>query len=129
MKPFNLFMSVCYVHFSEHLFQIYQLYILHWDRKDCLGMIGLLLPALMRSQWLHFGYAVFMWIGIYVFMPLLGLTAFILQTLHTFEHYLMVFYGFCIGERWFPRIELHFYYNLIVLAPMLYHRATRSKLL
>lgn len=118
------FVFVCIFHLAEHLAQLFQLFILHWNRPDCLGILGLLFPDLMRSQWLHWFYAVFMLSGLIVWKRFFGKTALILQGLHSVEHTLMLSFGFSIGELWFPRIELHFFYNLVVLVPMMwaFHR-------
>ncbi|AIE73033.1 MULTISPECIES: hypothetical protein [unclassified Synechocystis] len=126
------FIIICLIHFAEHIFQLSQLYLLGWERPDCLGLLGVYFPELMRSQWLHFLYAVIMEIGLYVFLSLFGLTALMLQTLHLGEHTILlatVPNPWCIGEIWFPRIELHFFYNLVVLIPMMVIFSKRKNLL
>lgn len=137
-KGMNLFMLVTAAHFLEHVVQVYQLWVLHLPRPQCLGLLGSLYPWLMHSEWLHYGHALFMLLGLAVFRPSMeGKSrvwwdiAFTLQFFHHFEHALLlgqVIIGrnlfdlpvrTSIGQLWFPRIELHFWYNLIVLFPML----------
>jgi hypothetical protein len=65
----QIFMIVVALHFSEHLVQIWQLWVLGWPRPQCMGLLGLAYPWLMRSEWLHYGHALFMLIGFAVFRP------------------------------------------------------------
>jgi hypothetical protein len=44
-------MIVVALHFSEHLVQIWQLWVLGWPRPQCMGLLGLAYPWLMRSEW------------------------------------------------------------------------------
>lgn len=148
----QIFMFVVALHFSEHLVQIWQLWGLGWPRPQCLGLLGLAYPWLMRSEWLHYGHALFMLIGFAVFRPsMVGKAliwwdiAFVLAFYHHFEHALLLgqrlFHQnlfnspvpISIGQFWFPRIELHLFYNLMVLFPMLiasiYHRFPTFKVL
>ena len=84
-------------------------------------MLGLWQPALLKSEVLHFALALYMAIALYIYCYQFGKSALLLQTFHLFEHTLLItsywFYGtaLSIGGLWFPRIELHFFYNLIVL--------------
>jgi len=47
----QIFMIVVALHFSEHLVQIWQLWVLGWPRPQCMGLLGLAYPWLMRSEW------------------------------------------------------------------------------
>jgi hypothetical protein len=113
----------------------------------------------MKSEWLHYGHALFMLVGLALLRPaivgparLWWDTSFAIQFWHHLEHALLLgqalihhpFYDFAApvsiaqlvaqffsghpfaGQPWLPRIELHLFYNLIVLIPMLialyYHR-------
>jgi hypothetical protein len=140
-----IFMVVIISHLSEHIIQAFQLWVLGWQRPQCLGLLGLWQPWLMKSEWLHYGHALFMLLGLAVFLPsFVGLAgtwwgiAFGLQFYHHIEHALLLGQAIIhknlfdspvpisIGQIWFPRLELHLFYNLIVLVPMLiamyYHR-------
>lgn len=124
----KVFLAVAVIHLLEHLAQIFQLYILHWSRPQCLGLLGLWQPWLVRSELLHYSLSLYMLIALYAYREYFKnkwwSTAYYLQTYHHFEHVLLisglVFWGtpISIGGLWFPRIELHFFYNLMVAVPM-----------
>lgn len=114
---FNIFALCCLIHYLEHCFQIVQIHILHLPRMDSLGLIGYFVPELIRNRLLHFDVAIFMQIGFIVFG--FDYLTLILQGLHVIEHTLQVIFNWSIGEIWFPRAELHFYYNTIVGIAML----------
>jgi hypothetical protein len=71
----RLFIAICIAHFAEHFAQIIQLYVLDWSRPDCLGVLGLWQPWLIRSEWLHYLYALFMLIGLYLLNCALPISA------------------------------------------------------
>ena len=87
----------------------------------------------MTSEWLHYGHALFMLLGLYLLrMGLYGGfwwdAAMWFAFYHWIEHSLLLgesLYGVPMPSRWslgsflMPRIELHFVYNLIALALML----------
>ncbi|MDY6785174.1 MAG: hypothetical protein SW833_21955 [Cyanobacteriota bacterium] len=155
----QLFMLVIFSHLAEHLAQIFQLWVLGWKRPECLGFLGLVYPWIMKSEWLHYGHALFMLLGLALLRPAITgrarvwwNAAFILQFWHHLEHILLLgqvlirdnLYRFAAptsiaqvivqqlnhqplaGQPVLPRIELHLFYNLIVLIPMVvalcYHR-------
>jgi hypothetical protein len=125
----KLFMTICILHFAEHVTQLIELYVLHWSRPDCLGILGMFYPWLMRSESLHLAYALYMLWGLYHFRLKVNnhwwFTAINLQKYHLVEHWILMIQLLAgykptgIGGLWFPRIELHFAYNLMVLVPML----------
>ena len=135
----KLFMIVVIAHFLEHLFQAYQLWVLRWERPQCLGLLGLYYPWLIHSEWLHYGHALFMLLGLGFFRPLMHSgkayfwwnVAFILGFYHHIEHALLlgqVIFNhnlfdspipISLGQLLIPRLELHLIYNLMVLIPML----------
>jgi hypothetical protein len=101
------------------------------------GAIGLLFPALIRSEALHYGYAVVMLIGLWTLRK--GFTgtsyrwwmvSFWIQFWHHIEHFILLYqaqtghYWFggtvptSVGQIWIPRIELHLIYNTLVFIPM-----------
>lgn len=129
LKLFNL---IILSHLAEHIAQMIQVHLLHWQRVDSLGILGLWKPMLVRSEWLHYGHALFMLLGIY---PMLHwnrwlYVTFVLAFLHHLEHMQLLlqaithhyFWGavkpVTFPELFIPRIELHFAYNIIVAVPM-----------
>lgn len=119
-------------HFLEHVAQMFELYFLHWSRPDCLGLLGLWQPWLMRSEWLHYGFALYMLLALCYFIDRANnkvwwMRAIYLQHYHHLEHVLLLAQALSgvamvnrisIGGLFFPRLELHFFYNLMVLIPM-----------
>jgi hypothetical protein len=92
-----IFMTVTFFHLSEHLAQVFQLWILGWKRPECLGLIGLWQPWLMKTEWLHYGHALFMLLGLALLRPsILGKAlwwwniAFVIQFWHHIEHALLL---------------------------------------
>lgn len=145
----QFFMLIIISHFLEHVFQVYQLYVLQWARPKCLGALGLIYPWLVHSEYLHYGHALFMLVGLAVLRPAITSKAklwwdiaLVLGFLHHLEHALLLSQviihqnlfnspvPISIGQIWFPRLELHFFYNAIVLTPMLislyYHRSVNQ---
>jgi hypothetical protein len=133
----QLFMVIVLFHWAEHIIQAYQFYGLHWSRQASMGLLGMYYPWLMKTETLHYGFAVVMLIGLWVLRK--GFTgtsykwwmaSFWLQFWHHFEHFLLFYqanthhYFFggtvptSIGQIWIPRIELHLFYNTIVFIPM-----------
>ena len=136
-RGLQLFMLVVLAHWGEHLFQAYQIYVMGWPRPKANGMLGLLYPELIKSETLHYGYALVMLIGLWVFRK--GFTgrshtwwmvAFWIQFWHHIEHFLLIWQATFHHNFWgkpvpcsilqliFPRVELHLFYNSIVFIPM-----------
>jgi hypothetical protein len=132
-----LYMVIVLGHWLEHLTQIYQVYVWGWMPQEAQGVLGVWFPALASSEVLHFTYNLFLWGGLLLLRP--GFhgrartswnIALVAQSWHFFEHFLlqvqwltgMYLFGaaqqISIGQLWFPRVELHFAYNLIVFIPM-----------
>lgn len=133
----QIFMVIVLFHWAEHLIQAYQLWGLHWTRAQSMGLLGMYYPWLMKTETLHYGFALVMVIGLWVLRK--GFTgtshkwwmvSFWIQFWHHFEHFILFYqanthsYWFggkvptSIGQIWFPRIELHLFYNTIVFIPM-----------
>lgn len=137
-KPALLtFLAIVIAHWGEHLFQAYQIYVLHWPRPKALGMLGLAYPWLVQTESLHYGYALIMLIGLWIlrkgftgrshtwWMVALGI-----QFWHHIEHALLQYQAIThhnffhspvavsILQLWFPRVELHLFYNSVVFIPM-----------
>ena len=102
-----------------------------------MGLLGMYYPWLMKTETLHYGFAVVMLVGLWVLRK--GFTgtsykwwmaSFLIQFWHHFEHFILFYqanthhYWFggkvptSVGQIWFPRIELHLFYNTIVFIPM-----------
>ena len=61
-----VFGFVVVAHWVEHLSQAYQIYVLDWARPKAGGALGLAFPWLVRSEWLHYGFAIFMLVAFVV---------------------------------------------------------------
>jgi hypothetical protein len=137
-KPALLvFTAIVLAHWAEHLFQAFQIYVLHWPIPQARGALGLPFPWLVKSEVLHYGYALIMLVGIWTFRR--GFqgralhwwtVALVIQFWHHIEHALLqiqAITGNYLFDRpvptsllqlWIPRVELHLFYNTIVFIPM-----------
>ena len=133
----QVFMVIVLFHWLEHLVQAYQFYVMHWSRQMSMGLLGMYYPWLMKTETLHYGFAVVMLIGLWILRKgFVGtsrtwwMVSFWIQFWHHFEHFLLFYqanthhYFFggsvptSIGQIWIPRIELHLMYNTLVFIPM-----------
>ncbi|MEO8910123.1 MAG: hypothetical protein ABI408_07845 [Gemmatimonadaceae bacterium] len=131
------FLAIVLLHWAEHIVQAYQAFALHWPRPMSMGILGMYYPWLMKTEALHYGFALVMLIGLWVLRKGFTGTAykwwmvsFWIQFFHHFEHLILFYqanthhYWFggtvptSIGQIWIPRIELHLFYNTIVFIPM-----------
>lgn len=133
-----IYMAVVVAHWAEHLVQAYQIWILGWARPEARGVLGMPFPWLVSSEWLHYGYAILMLVGLFLLLP--GFTgrakawwtvALALQFWHHIEHALLLIQAHSsfriAGEEGpvsilqlvVPRVELHLFYNSVVFIPML----------
>jgi hypothetical protein len=131
------FLAIVIFHWIEHIVQAYQFFVLHWSRPMSMGVLGMYYPWLMKSEVLHYGFALVMLIGLWVLRK--GFTgtsytwwmvSFWIQFWHHFEHFILFYqaqtghYWFggsvptSVGQIWIPRIELHLIYNMLVFIPM-----------
>jgi hypothetical protein len=134
----RLFLLVVIAHWAEHLVQAYQIWVLGYPRPQARGVLGQFYPALVSSEWLHYGYAFVMLVGLFLLRPgfrgraktwwtiSLGL-----QFWHHIEHGLLLiqvqtgvfFFGGAVptsvAQLIMPRVELHLFYNSIVFVPMM----------
>ena len=136
-RALQLFMVIVLFHWVEHLVQAYQVWVLHWPRAMSMGLLGMYYPWLMKTEVLHYSFALVMLVGLWVLRR--GFTgrshtwwmiSFWLQFWHHFEHALLFYQALThhyffggsvptsIGQIWIPRIELHLAYNALVFAPM-----------
>ncbi|SFB25387.1 hypothetical protein SAMN05216266_10723 [Amycolatopsis marina] len=132
-----VFTIVVLAHWAEHLAQAVQIYLLGWPVPEANGALGLAFPALVKSEWLHYGYAVGMMVAFVVLRR--GFTgrsrpwwraAMWIQIWHHFEHLLLLLQALTgahllgnakptsIVQLVIPRVELHLFYNTIVFVPM-----------
>jgi hypothetical protein len=137
-KALYVYLAIVIAHWVEHILQAIQIWGMGWARPDARGALGLVWPWLVSSEWLHFGYAVVMLIGLIILRPgfvgrarmwwniSLGI-----QAWHLFEHALLFYQGQTKTFLWgspvptsvaqalgVPRPELHLFYNAIVFIPM-----------
>jgi hypothetical protein len=136
-RALQVFMVVVLGHWAEHLAQATQIYFLGWPRAKANGVLGLWYPWLITSELMHYLYALVMLIGIWVLRK--GFTgtgrkwwtvALVIQFWHHIEHVLLItqatiHYNFwhkpvpvSVLQLFFPRVELHLFYNSIVFIPM-----------
>jgi hypothetical protein len=132
-----VFGFVVIAHWTEHLVQAYQIYIMGWPPPKAGGVLGLFFPVLVTSEWLHYGYAVVMLVGLVILRH--GFTgrssrwwnvALGIQVWHHFEHLLLLLQAMSgsnllgkpvptsIAQLVMPRVELHLLYNALVTVPM-----------
>jgi hypothetical protein len=131
-------MVIVLAHWAEHLMQALQIYGLGWPVPESRGAIGYFFPWVVKSETLHYGYALIMLVGLLVLRR--GFTAPVergwwtvslaLQFFHHVEHALLqtqAAIGVNLFDRpvptslvqlWVPRVELHLFYNSIVFVPM-----------
>ena len=137
-RALQVFMVIVLAHWAEHLAQAIQIYVLKWPIPEARGVLGLWQPWLVKTEVLHYLYALVMLIGIWLLRP--GFTgkarawwtlALWIQFWHHIEHALLqgqviagenLFHSpvpTSILQLWIPRVELHLFYNTIVFIPML----------
>ena len=136
------FMVIVLLHWVEHLLQGIQIYALGWPVPEARGALGLLFPWLIKSEALHYGYALVMLVGLWVLRSgftgkvdrFWWTTALGIQFFHHIEH--LILQGQAIlganlfgrpvptslVQLWVPRVELHLFYNTIVFIPMVIAR-------
>ena len=106
-------------------------------------------PALVSSEWLHYAFALVMLVGLAALRPAFQgearvwwTVALAIQGWHHFEHALLLgqaltghyLFGRTVAtsilQLFFPRLELHLFYNAVVTLPMLVavleHRRPRA---
>jgi hypothetical protein len=136
-RALQIFMAIVLAHWGEHLVQAYQIFVMGWPRPKANGIVGLWYPWLIKSETLHYGYAVVMLAGIWILRK--GFTgrartwwtvALVIQFWHHIEHFLLItqatmhhnFWGkpvpTSVLQLFFPRVELHLFYNTVVFIPM-----------
>lgn len=141
-----IFLAIVVAHWAEHLIQAFQIWVLDWPRPRARGLLGLQFPWLVKSEWLHYWYAIVMLVGLVLLRPSYRgrgrawwNAALAIQMWHHFEHFLLLLQVAVLHQNLFgskvptsivqlvaPRVELHLFYNVIVFIPMViamyYHR-------
>jgi hypothetical protein len=145
-----VFLAIVIAHWAEHLVQAGQVWLLGWNRPDAGGVLGVVWPWLVTSEWMHYGYAVVMFAGLVLLCH--GFTgrarawwnaALYIQFWHHIEHLLLLVQASTgsyllgagqptsIAQLIVPRVELHLLYNAIVTLPMVVamvlHRCDRRQ--
>jgi hypothetical protein len=137
-RGLQVFTAIVLAHWAEHILQAIQIYVLGWPVPQSRGLLGHFFPWLVSSETLHYGYALVMLTGIWLFRP--GFTggrdrwwwtlALGIQFWHHIEHALLQGQAILgqnllgrpvatsIVQLWVPRVELHLFYNTIVFVPM-----------
>lgn len=133
----QLFTVIVLAHWAEHLAQTIQIYLLGWPVPESRGVLGLWYPWLVKSEALHYGYAIVMLVAFWILRSgFVGRSrtwwnvALWIQFWHHIEHALLqgqALSGHNLFGRpvpmsaiqfWIPRVELHLFYNTIVFVPM-----------
>ena len=136
-RALNLFMFIVLAHWAEHFVQAFQIYALGWKLPEARGVLGLWFPALIKSEALHYFYALIMLVCFWMLRKgFVGrsytwwMMAFGIQFWHHIEHALLqiqAIIGANIGgapvpmslaQFIIPRVELHLFYNTVVTIPM-----------
>ena len=131
------FTAVVLAHWVEHVAQAWQIWGMGMPRHQALGVLGMAWPWLVHSEWLHYGFAVVMLIGLFALRPAMAgrarawwNVALAIQFWHHTEHALLLTQaptGWRLGggpqpssvlQLVVPRVELHLFYNAVVFVPM-----------
>ena len=107
-KPVLLFYTaIILLHWSEHLLQAFQVYALGWPLPQARGLLGIPFPALVKSEGLHYFYAIFMLAAFWTLRKgFVGrsytwwMVAFWIQFWHHIEHALLQ-YQVVVGHNFF----------------------------
>jgi hypothetical protein len=143
------YLVIVLAHWAEHVAQAVQVYVLGWPLKEARGVLGVPFPWLVTSEWMHYGYALLMLIGLVMLRS--GFTgrarvwwniSLGVQIWHHLEHLLLLIQALAganllgrpvptsIVQLIAPRLELHLFYNAVVFAPMvvamILHRRPRD---
>jgi len=133
----TLFLLIVLAHWAEHIAQAIQIWGLGWPRPKARGVLGVPFPWLIKQEWLHYGYALVMLVGLIALRPgFVGrartwwTVALVIQVWHHFEHLLLLIQALThnnlmgkpvptsVLQLFLPRVELHLFYNAVVFLPM-----------
>ncbi|MET0771935.1 MAG: hypothetical protein ABWZ82_02530 [Candidatus Limnocylindrales bacterium] len=132
-----VYLLIVVIHWVEHLFQAAQIWIFNMPRPEALGALGYAFPWLVRSEVMHFTYALLMLIGLVLLRPgfhgaarTWWTASLVIQGWHLIEHTLLQAQAVAgqnlfgspvptsILQQFVARPELHLLYNLAVFVPM-----------
>jgi hypothetical protein len=132
-----IYLVIVIVHWIEHLFQAAQIWVMNMPPPEALGALGYVFPWLVKSEVMHWTYAVLMFVGLILLRPGFHGSAktwwtasLVIQGWHLFEHTLLQLQAIAgqnlfgspvptsIVQQFVPRPELHLLYNLAVFIPM-----------
>lgn len=137
-RALQIFLAIVLAHWAEHLVQAYQIWGLGWPIPESRGVLGYWFPWMVSSEILHYGYALIMLVGLWIFRKgFIGqsytwwMISFWIQFWHHIEHALLQGQAI-VGENLanspvpisivqfvIPRVELHLIYNTLVFIPMI----------
>jgi hypothetical protein len=136
-KALWTYTAIVLAHWAEHFVQAFQIYVLGWQLADARGVLGLYFPALIKSELLHYGYALVMIVSFWILRKgFVGrsytwwMVAFWIQFWHHIEHGLLQVQAILgsnlagspvpmsLAQFVIPRVELHLFYNTLVTIPM-----------
>ena len=96
-RALKVFMAIVLAHWAEHLAQAFQIYALGWPIPQARGVLGLPFPWLVKSEVLHYSYAIVMLVGIWMLRRgFVGTSrkwwtvALVIQFWHHIEHALLL---------------------------------------
>ncbi|MBA9005593.1 hypothetical protein [Thermomonospora cellulosilytica] len=133
----GIFLVIVIAHWAEHVAQAVQIWVLGWPLPEARGVLGVPFPWLVTSEWMHYGYALVMLVGLIMLRPaftgrarLWWNISLAIQVWHHLEHLLLLIQALAganlagrpaptsIAQLLVPRVELHLFYNALVFAPM-----------
>lgn len=136
-RSLYIYTAIVLAHWSEHLAQAIQIYVLGWPIPESRGVLGVWFPWVIKSEALHYGYALVMLTAFWILRKgFVGqsytwwMIAFYIQFWHHVEHALLqgqaIFQHNLFGspvpvsilQLVIPRVELHLFYNTVVFIPM-----------
>jgi hypothetical protein len=136
-KALWAYTAIVLAHWAEHFAQAFQIYALGWKLPDARGILGIYFPALIKSELLHYGYALIMIVCFWILRKgFVGrsytwwMVAFWIQFWHHIEHALLQAQAIIgsniagapvpmsLAQFVIPRVELHLFYNTLVTIPM-----------
>jgi hypothetical protein len=141
-----VFTALVLAHWVESLAQAVQVYLLGWPAAHAGGVLGLVLPWLIHSEWLHYGFSLAMLIGFVLLRPGFEGSAYNwwtialgIQAWHHYEHLLLLVQAhtgsYMLGldaptsvlQLVVPPLELELAYNAAVFVPMVVAMAVRRR--
>lgn len=133
----GVFMFIVLAHWAEHLVQAAQIWAFNQPRPQARGVLGQFYPWLVSSEILHYAYAIVMLVGLFALRDGFAgrartwwTVALAIQFWHHIEHLLLLIqaqtHHFLFGaavptsilQHFYPRVELHLFYNTVVFIPM-----------